>query len=372
MLVAFATEMWRQSGRATSAITAEAIGPQPTAGLEVPFVYAGAGLGFLLGLALAFLAGSVVLFKYHNGGVAVGLLLLGVPLAIAFLFGISPWVRGGELRPPLPVIGLIVLGVNLLVAGAASFPGVTQTAWILIPLALSLNDPAPQPAFRWSSVAAAGITAVLFATCYFTSYAPVLNSSLPMSAAELIPYQSTDQLAAHYLEAAAADPWAAEPWERLAQTRLSAWLGTGFEEDLADFRKAADEYARREAPSTPAAQHRMHWYLQVYARSKQSADLDEALVAARLAVQRYPASAMTHAELAAVWKLAGDDSAAQMEASEALRLNTLNPHQEFKLKNQRLLRYVWDEEQKTVVGTARPETAEQTMVELRKALRPNP
>jgi len=79
-----------------------------------------------------------------------------------------------------------------------------------------------------------------------------------------------------------------------------------------------------------------------------------------------------HAELAAVWKLAGDDSAAQMEAEEALRLDKLNPHQEFKLSKQHLPAYRWDEDEKTVVVTAAPETAEQTMRELRKGLRPNP
>ena len=110
--------------------------------------------------------------------------------------------------------------------------------------------------------------------------------------------------------------------------------------------------------------------MRLHARSQQPADLDEALDASRQAADRSPASALAHAELAAVWKLTGDDSAAQMEAEEALRLDKLNPHLEFKLINQHLPRYQWDEGEKTVVASPRLETAEQTMLELRKALRP--
>ncbi|MGI8981176.1 MAG: O-antigen ligase family protein [Pirellulaceae bacterium] len=365
MFAAFASELWRRSSSSPSPSPSSSSPPLYSA----VFVCAGALIGFLLGIALASMAGHFVLAAYTGG--VVGLLVLGLPAAIAFLWAVDGWVRAGEMRPPLLVIGLIVLGVNLLAAGAASFPGVAQTAWILIPLALSLKEPIQQLVIpRWSSFVAAGLSALLAAACYFTSYAPVLNSSLPMSAAELIPFQSTDQVAGHLAAAAAQDPWSAAPWERLAEARLSAWLRNGLAEDFEDFTRAADEYARREAPSTRAAQNRARWYLQIFVRSKQPADLEEALAATREAAARSPASALIHAELATVWKLAGDDSAAQMEAEEALRLNKLNPHEEFKLQNHHLSRYHWDEEEKTVVQSPRPETAEQTMLELRKGLRP--
>lgn len=371
MVVVFALEVWsrRQITICEPATPQSPALDSPT--YDAGFVLAGALVGLLFGFLLAASVQSASFLSSRNA--AIPGLLLGLPAAGIFWWSIAGWIREGELRPPQLAIGLIVLGVNLLVAGAASFPGVAQTAWILIPLVLSLNQPAtPPPTRHWRSWIAAGASVILFAACYFTSYSPVLHSGSAMSAAELIPFQSTDQLAAHYEQAAAADPWAAEPWQRLAQTRLTAWLRTGYEQDLADFRKAADEYACRELPSTPAAEQRENWYLQIFARSKKPEDLDEALAAARLAAQRYPASARIHAELAAVWKLAGDDSAAQMEANEALRLDQLNPHLEFKLKNQHLPQYVWDEEQQTVLGTGRPETAEQSMQELRKALRANP
>lgn len=365
MLAAFAAQLWLRSSSSSSSSSAS-----PSI-YHAAFVYAGALIGFLLGIALASMAGHFVLASYTGG--IVGLLLLGLPAAAAFLWAADGWIREGEMRPPLLVIGLIVLGVNLLAAGAVSFPGVAQTAWILIPLALSLNEPIQQPVIpRWSSFMAAGLSALLAAACYFTSYAPVLNSSLPMSAAELIPFQSTDQVAGHLAAAAAQDPWSAAPWERLAEARLSAWLRNGLAEDLEDFTRAAVEFARREAPSTRAAQNRARWYLQIYARSQQPTDLEQAVDAARQAAARSPASALIHAELAAVWKLAGDDSAAQMEAEEALRLDKLNPHQEFKLREHHLTRYRWEEQEKTVVPSPRRETAEQTMLELRKGLRPKP
>lgn len=379
MLAAFAAELWRRS--APKAEVIPNIGSAPAGSVsassqlprspiyEATFVYAGAAVGFLLGIALA-LVGSHIVITYHNGGVAVGLLLLGLSAAMIFLWAIAGWVQAGQLRPPLLVIGLIVLGVNLLAAGGASFPGVAQTAWILIPLGLTLNEPATHLAIpRWSSLVAAGLSAILAAACYFTSYAPVLNSSFPMSVAELIPFQSTDQLAGHYVLAADQDPWSAAPWEHLAEVRLAAWLRNGYAGDLEDFTRAAKEYARREVPSSRAARNRARWYLQIHARSRQAADLDEALAAAREAVSRYPASAQLRAELAAAWKLAGDDSAAQVEAEEALRLDKLNPHEEFKLRKHHLTRYRWDEDEQTVVEDPDPKSTEQIMLELRKGLR---
>jgi O-Antigen ligase len=370
MMSAFALELTRRG--AGTAEAAELVAAQPPSShspsYHPAFVYAGAIIGILLGIALASMAGHFVLAGYTGG--VVGLLLLGLPAAAAFLWSTRGWVQAGEMRPPLLVIGLIVLGVNLLAAGAASFPGVAQTAWILMPLALSFNEPIQQPVIpRWSSFIAAGLSAVLAAACYFTSYAPVLNASLPMSAAELILFQSTDQVAGHLAAAAAQDPWSAAPWERLAEVRLAAWLRNGLAEDLEDFTRAAEEYSLREVPSARAAQNRARWYLQVFARSRNPLDLEQAISAARLATTRSPASALIHAELAAVWKLAGDDAAAQMEAEQALRLDLLNPHEEFKLEKHHLPRYQWDAEEKTVVPSSWPETAEQSMLELRKGLR---
>ncbi len=373
MLAAFAFELARRSSRiAEPAEGATAPKVNRVSDQHPGFVLGGASVGMLLGIALAIMTEHIVL-GYHNGGVVIGLVLLGLPIAAAFLWGVWHWIWEGELSPSPLVIGMIVLGVNLLVAGATSFPGVAQTAWILMPLALGLKESVSRLAIpRWSSFVAAGLSAVLAAACYFTSYSPIIYSSLPMSAAEMIPFQSSDQLAGQYSAAAAADPWSAEPWERLAELRLAAWLRNGFAGDLEDFKKAADEYARREAPSTRAAENRARWYLQMHVRSQEPADLEQAIEAARLAADRSPASARIHAELAAVWKLADDDSAAQMEAEEALRLDKLNPHGEFKLKNHHLPRYQWDEAEQTVVTIARSETTEQTMLELRKGLRPKP
>ncbi len=58
-----------------------------------------------------------------------------------------------------------------------------------------------------------------------------------------------------------------------------------------------------------------------------------------------------------------------MEAEEALRLDKLNPHQEFKLQKRHLQEYRWDAAVSRVVPLESPQTAEQTMLELRKGLR---
>ena len=146
MLIAFAAQLGRRNEPIAKVTELEA-SKSPTSHPPVhgvAFVYAGALVGFLFGIFLALTEGY---FLAANTGGVVGLLLLGLFAAVVFLWAIGNWVKEGELRPSLLVIGLIVLGVNLLVAGAASFPGVAQTAWILIPLALVSNAPVSRPTF---------------------------------------------------------------------------------------------------------------------------------------------------------------------------------------------------------------------------------
>src|SRR5260221_13148438 len=232
--------------------------------------YRAALVGLGLGIALAYLAGHNVLSP-HSGG-TIGLLLLGLPAAAVFLGMMHRWIKQGDLPVSVPAIGLLVLGVNLLAAGAAGFPGVAQTAWILIPVTLGLaSSPIKNRSPRWIGMALAACSALLAVSCYLTGYAPVLYSQDRLSDAE-VPFQSSENVRSDLVAAAAADPWAAEPWERLGELHLELWLQRKADhalaaEDRAEFARAAKEYARREVPSYRVSQRQASWHLRLYARS---------------------------------------------------------------------------------------------------------
>ncbi len=67
-------------------------------------------------------------------------LLLGLSLAVATVAGLWDWIRGGELPPTVPSIGVAVLLVDLLAAGGIGFPAVAGTLWLLLALGLNLAD----------------------------------------------------------------------------------------------------------------------------------------------------------------------------------------------------------------------------------------
>ena len=58
--------------------------------------------------------------------------------------------------------------------------------------------------------------------------------------------------------------------------------------------------------------------------------------ALRRAADLYPGNAMAHAELAWALHVAGQDLPAAKSATEALRLDRMNPHQELRLGSRRL------------------------------------
>ena len=66
--------------------------------------------------------------------------MVGLPVGALAVWLFDPWAERGEMPVALPVIALVVLLVNLLAAGAASFPGVFNSAWVLLPIALIVGQ----------------------------------------------------------------------------------------------------------------------------------------------------------------------------------------------------------------------------------------
>jgi hypothetical protein len=336
-------------------------------------VYSGATAGIALGFGLAFLT-VYPLWTAANGG-HIGILFIGLPLAGLILWRLRPWVLSGDLSASLPVIGLVTLLVNLLAAGAASFPGVVSSAWVLSACALAVAE-GHQPGWSLSRTYLPALIVAPLAigiACFWTEYSPVLrHQALMHEAGQLLePIRLRPVLVAKAIErleaAAQADPASSEAWEELAELHLQQWLA-GRTESWQKFVDTADEWQRRRPASHRQYAQRGAWFLQAYRHAGRPGDLMAAQQAYQQAVDRYPASALAHAQAAWVDHLAGDAEQAQTEAALAMDLDARNPHEEFKLRRNRLVDPVPKDDAPGTWRIERQETAEQTLNMLRKGL----
>ncbi len=266
-------------GLAASAASSKVQIPNPPTPDAWLFVLAGGAAGFLLSLPLGMLS------EAPPSPMAV---LLGLPLAgiaVALLLG---WIRDGRMPRLLPALGVAVLLVNLLAAGGISLPSVAGSLWLLMALGLCAcecdettsfsgrrhvgQEPenqadVPSAAKRrwalnqfWIWIALA-VALALAITCYYTAYSPVLACQSQLRFSERQPSQAV----AHLEAAAAADPWAAEPWRRLAALGFLVWRQSPTEDRYERFERAVDNLARQ-APNSAATWAAIgDWYFQAAA-----------------------------------------------------------------------------------------------------------
>ena len=305
-------------------------------------------VGFLLAVPVGLMAEA-------PPGLAV--LYVGLPLAALAVAILWPWVGKGELPAALPTIGILVLLVNLLAAGALGFPGVAGTLWLLLAVGLNLHETAPPGRLpRAAGLAAVAIVMALAVGCYVNAYGPVLEAQGSLHAAareeaeaEQLARQGKPHAAAprwaqalQWLErAASADRWAAEPWIHLSRLRFVEWQQTGSRKALERVEESTAAMLRL-APNSFAL-----WlasgdrYAEVFARTGRREAIQQATAAYRRAVELYPNSGQCRAKLAiALWD-AGDQAGFDAEASRALELDSLTPHRDKKLRpelRKRLLR----------------------------------
>ena len=289
------------------------------------FLYAGGVLGLVLAFPLRFLIG------WPPPPVA------GFPLAFLAVWLLDGWVTNGRLPKSLPVIALVVLLVNLLAAGATSYPGVFLSVWLLVPLALAHAE---APAWTWrparsSSLAILLGCLVLTVACARTQLNPVLASAVHMERADLHLHgrylaQAEDSL----LSAAAADGWSPDPWQSIAELRLHLWIQTQSPEDWEQFLAAANRYAARDPRHHSQFTAQGNWRLTAWRRSGERQHLHAAMDAYRQAVAWYPNRALVHAQLAWALHLDGQIDQAAAAAEVARTLDAQNPHREQKLDRQ--------------------------------------
>jgi hypothetical protein len=235
------------------------------------------------------------------------------------------WISNGELPLWLPLAGVTVLLVHLLGAGGVGNHGVAATLWVLIALGLNFAEQFGG-ARRLSKAAAVTVMIVVFVVailCQRTAYSPVVKSKSELVAANLARANGDhDAFVRHLSNASIADPLAVQP-ARLRALHLIRVPGlrdahTAFRENApnraATYRELGDRYL---AASLAAPQFALQGGASV--------------IEYETAIRCYPNSAILHAHLAWAHKLTGDNKAAKISAANAIRLDDLNPHKDYKL-----------------------------------------
>ncbi|HUT92713.1 MAG TPA: O-antigen ligase family protein [Thermoguttaceae bacterium] len=319
-----------QDARATHKPMGESSAPVSAGGHDATrHVLAGAACGFLLSVLVGQMSSappSVV--EVIPGVWAPVVVLLGLPLAAATVLLFWRWVDHGPLTPSLPAIGVVVLLVNLLAAGAMGFPGVVGTFWLLVAMGLSLTEASrPFEVPRSAGVAALAAAMAAALTCSATALNPVLRSQTAIRLAQR-DLRHADQ---HLRDAAQADPLAAAPQRHLAERAFGRWLEGRSPKAFEEF-EASIEAALNLAPHS-ASTWRMcgDRYREAFEKRGFEAALPKAVFAYRRAVDLYPNDAPLRASLAITLRAEGDEAGFRRQAAIALELDEQTPHRDKKL-----------------------------------------
>ncbi len=293
----------------------------------------GVGLAFpLSALGMEFVGHGNDERLWWLGGIWWGLWLIGVIWS-------RRWGNGTEAnsevvgsRLPLALEGAIVaLLVHLLGAGGIAMPVITQLLWLIWTMrttcresAIGSQDEKTPSESAWRGVMAGRISAAgcalaaaaLSGVCFWTAMMPELLCRTSLQAGDFEwGRRQIESAQARFLDAAAADRWAIEPWERLADVAVQRWQQSQLD---ADFEVAIGrlQAVHDRLPFASRSHRRLGqaWML----RFDRSHFPDHARTAAEsfaAAVGRYP----HHAALLSEWAIACDGAALSEAAREAAR-----------------------------------------------------
>lgn len=340
--------------------------PKPTSvpAEDVPISQFAMLIGAFLGLLLAGLLGYIVFYPLETtrSGFDPNDTSMGVPVVwitgafalVACYFLVGDWLERGQLPRAALVIALLALLVNLLAAGAAIFPGVVNSAWLLWVLAMRENDgtedgqavnnsaAVPSKTQQWITYVMAAIVAVGVVGCYRTEYLPVLTGDALLR--DAMDSRLSGQLSQSIdlsEKAVQADPWSSKLRRSLVDAKLGRWLIDPVERNWKPVEAAMADFERSSPHHFGQHQQRGEWLLFASRRIKNNELLTASAEAFAAAIQRYPNNAYLHAQLASVYRELGRPDDARRAAEEALRLDALCPHLEQKLKERKLYDAHW-------------------------------
>jgi tetratricopeptide (TPR) repeat protein len=181
---------------------------------------------------------------------------------------------------------------------------------------------------RWLPIAAGVVAMGLYLTCWMTGLAPVIGARSKLASGEYELYKNGRPSVAErsFRLAAEADPWAAEPCERLSELAFRSWLASDEDNEPAFARCLGwQQKAIALNPKHPGGYRVLgQMYLSRFGRTRDLADASAAAAAYAQAVELYPNHAQTQSELAGALSKAREVNKARAAASRALELDAIN------------------------------------------------
>ncbi|HUY93074.1 MAG TPA: O-antigen ligase family protein [Pirellulales bacterium] len=283
--------------------------------------------GALAGFALAYIVGLSATVPLSDKAFAGGLAVMSVALALLY-----PWIDRGVLPAGLPLLGAVVLAVNLLAAGGIGFPGVAGSLWLLLGLGLSLAgaDIPRRSLSKAGSACAVSAMLLVLGTFVWGDYLPVMNARLSLLQAEASQISLAERQA-KLKAAAAADPLWEKPWRELAALEFGRWRRQNDRTALEQWEQAIEETNRRRPHSAKLREESGYGYLKVYEHDGRKTDLQKAIAGYEQAAELYPNHAETRGKLALALAAGGREKRAREQADLALELDRSTPHADQKL-----------------------------------------
>lgn len=241
-------------------------------------------------------------------------------------------VRQASMGMPMALEGAnVALLVHLLGAGGIAMPAITQLLWLVWGMRTTCREsafgasdektPSGTPlrgvlAGQFSATGGALFAAVLSMVCLWTATMPELTCRTSLQAGDFEwGHRQIESAQAQFLDAVAADRWAIEPWERLADVAVQRWQQTQVD---ADFEVAIGhlQAVHDRLPFASRSYRRLGqaWMLR-FDRSHLPNHARTAAESFAAAVERYP----HHAALLSEWAIACDGAALNEAAREAAR-----------------------------------------------------
>jgi hypothetical protein len=327
----FAWRTWKQAqSSSTHGELANSAAPEPPGDKSALLIAAGAGLAFVL----AFVIGPSVRLVFSEQQL-IGGLLVGAAAMVAMW----PWVRSGRLPQRVPALAVLVFAINLLAAGGIAFPGVAGSLWILLALGFNELDAERDPLIdrsgkarqTWLPVTGLTIAVVAAVACYIVGYRPVVRYYAAMTRAEA-DNLSTDARINLLIDAAEADPLAAEPWGAIAEIELARLKRDPANSEWADrFVTATGAYRDLRPKSSAAWRQLGRWYYEFFTANRNAKTAEVAAICFGHAVRLYPSFAPLRAEHALALHGQGQDAEARRQIELARQLDRRTPHADKKL-----------------------------------------
>jgi O-antigen ligase len=252
---------------------------------------------------------------------------LGSLLGAGTLLMLRPWISRGDDSPILWTIAAATLLIHLLFSGGIAFPGVSGSLWLLAALALNGSNCGEREVPPRTGTAVLCGSLLLIVTCNFTGYQPTLAARTLIQRA----FAGDGDPQKLVLDAAKADPWAADPRKYLVDAVYQQVLVEPNAAYMAQFDRAVQQTLTL-APRAASLYYQFGVaYCELYRKHGDRDCLAKGIRLLESAVLLYPNDCRKRADLAVAYLLAGDRTGYEREGTEALRLDRATPHADKRL-----------------------------------------